>query len=44
METLIAKGFDVNAKDSKGNTALMHATERGHMEIVQLLKQAGAKE
>ena len=41
---LIAKGADVNAKTNHGATALNRATSHGHEEIVQLLKQAGAKE
>ena len=34
----------MNAKDNKGRTALMIASENGHTEIVQLLKAHGAKE
>jgi len=40
---LLAKGADVDAKDSVGVTALMYATDWGHKEIVELLKKAGAK-
>jgi ankyrin repeat protein len=44
VQALLAKGADVNAKDNKGRTALMGANKKGHKEIVQLLKKAGAKE
>ena len=44
MKALLAAGADVNAKEKEGWTALMLAAEKGHTEIVQLLKQAGAKE
>jgi uncharacterized protein len=43
-EMLLAKGADVNAKDSEGKTALMLATERDNARLIELLKQAGAKE
>ena len=33
---------DVNAKDQKGNTALMMASKKGHTEIIQALIEAGA--
>lgn len=43
---LITAGADVNAKDRKGNTALMHAArlrlDRGGQEIIQLLIDFGA--
>ncbi|MFB3152847.1 MAG: ankyrin repeat domain-containing protein, partial [Candidatus Acidiferrales bacterium] len=35
---------DVNARDNNGRTALMWAMEKGHADVVQLLKKAGAKE
>jgi ankyrin repeat protein len=41
---LLAAGADVNAKTKGGGTALMMAEKYGLTEIVQLLKQAGAKE
>jgi ankyrin repeat protein len=44
IELLLAKGADVNAKDSEGKTALMLATERGDAKLIALLKQAAAKE
>ncbi len=40
---LLAAKADVNAKNKKGETALMEASKRGHDEVVKLLKQAGAK-
>lgn len=40
----IAKGADVNAKNEKGATALMAASQRGYKDVVQLLKKAGAVE
>jgi ankyrin repeat protein len=43
VQALLARGADVNAKDNKGQIALMRAN-KGHKEIVQLLKKAGAKE
>jgi ankyrin repeat protein len=44
VQTLLAQGADVNAKDSRGCTALMWAKREGHKEIVRILKEAGAKE
>ena len=41
---LIKAGADVNAKDNYGNTALILAAAKGHTEIVDLLKSAGAKD
>ncbi|MDI6782802.1 MAG: ankyrin repeat domain-containing protein [bacterium] len=38
------KGADVNIQNKNGKTALMIAKEFGYTEIVELLKQAGAKE
>jgi ankyrin repeat protein len=34
---LIANGFNIEANDSKGWTALHHASEHGHLEIVKYL-------
>jgi uncharacterized protein len=44
IRVLLAKGADVNAKDSEGKTALMLATERNNAKLIELLQQAGAKE
>ena len=41
---LIDNGADVNAKDKYKKTALSYAKEKGHTEIVELLKAADAKE
>jgi ankyrin repeat protein/beta-lactamase regulating signal transducer with metallopeptidase domain len=41
---LIAKGADVNLKDSDGRTPLVWAKDKGHKEIVALLRKHGAKE
>lgn len=41
---LLASGAEVNEKDQDGRTALMRAEAKGHETIVELLKQAGAKE
>jgi ankyrin repeat protein len=42
-QALIAGKADVNAKAGNGATALMLATKYRHQNLVQLLKQAGAK-
>jgi len=41
---LIAEGADINLKDSDGRTALFLSKERGHTDIVELLRKHGAKE
>ena len=40
----LVRGADVNAKDGLGWTPLYYAEERGRTELVELLKQHGAKE
>ncbi|HTY25989.1 MAG TPA: ankyrin repeat domain-containing protein [Desulfomonilaceae bacterium] len=44
VKLLLDKGADVNAEDQNGQTALTLASEKGHTEIVELLKAHGAKE
>jgi ankyrin repeat protein len=44
VQALLAKGAEVDAKDSEGETALELAKARGDAKTVDLLKQAGAKE
>jgi hypothetical protein len=44
VKSLIAAKADVNAKTTGGYTALLIASERGYVEVVKLLKQAGARE
>lgn len=43
-ELLVAEGGDVKIKDNQGRTALSLAKEKGHQEIVELLRKNGAKE
>ncbi len=40
---LVNAGADINIKDKYGKTALSYASERGHQNIVKILKAAGAK-
>jgi len=40
---VLEQGADANAKNEKGSTALMIAAEEGRTEIVDILKQAGAR-
>jgi len=42
VNALLAKGADVNVKDSHGLTALMLASQNGHSEVVKLLLAKGA--
>jgi ankyrin repeat protein len=42
VESLLASGADVNARDGEGSTALMFAAVRGDAKIVQALLAAGA--
>src|SRR5262245_43542749 len=39
VKALLAKGADVNAKNSYGATALSYAADKGHIEVVKLLLQ-----
>ena len=43
VQALLAAKADVNAKDNEGNTALMVAVRSRSVEVVRLLKNAGAK-
>ncbi len=43
VQILINQGANVNKRDNHGNSPLDIAKYRGHTEIVELLKQAGAK-
>lgn len=42
INTLLAKGADFNIKDKDGMTALMHATNKGDLAVVQALLDKGA--
>ena len=42
VQTLLAKGIDVNAKRTDGVTALMASSQNGHGEVVQALLAKGA--
>jgi len=42
VNTLLAKGVDVNAKNSIGFTALRYASQNGHSEVVKALLAKGA--
>jgi len=44
LKTALEKGANINAKDGSGMTALMYATQRGDEDIVNFLKEKGAKE
>ena len=43
VKLFLARGADVNVKAANGTTALSVAQLSGNAEIVQLLKQSGAK-
>ncbi len=44
VQVLLVAGVDMNAKGNDGLTALMWAEQKGHTEIVELLKKARARE
>ena len=43
-KTFLEAGAKRDLKDNRGETPLMHAIERNHTEVVELLKAAGGKE
>ena len=43
IKLLIAAGADVNTRDNRGSTPLAIATSNNAVEIVNLLRAAGAK-
>ena len=43
LKVRLAKGVDVNTKDSRGTTLLMHAAAIGSPEAVKLLLESGAE-
>jgi ankyrin repeat protein len=43
VKLLLDKGADINVKNSKGETALVIAKDRGQKEIVGMLERTGAK-
>jgi ankyrin repeat protein len=44
VELLLNAGADVNLKDYNGDTALIYAAKRGHIDIVELLIKALRKD
>ena len=42
VKFLVEKGADVNAKNIRGNTALMWASRMGNLEVAKLLLEKGA--
>ena len=42
VRKVLHSGVDVNAKDNIGETALIHATKNGQVEIVEKLLNMGA--
>ena len=41
---LVKAGADLNARDSGGETPLMHALAHSHLEVADVLRTAGARE
>jgi len=41
VQALLAAKADVNAKTAKGDTALTIASQNGHSDVVELLRQHG---
>jgi ankyrin repeat protein len=44
VQLLLKAGASLHAKDSRGETPLMHAVEKKHDDIAQILRDAGARE
>jgi ankyrin repeat protein len=44
VKFLIKKGAEPNARDKNGITAMMWAKWGGHSAVVEILKEAGARE
>jgi ankyrin repeat protein len=44
IQVLIEAGADIKVRNKKRKTALKMAQEYGHSEVLQILKEAGAKE
>ena len=42
VKLLVTRGAQVNVRDEMGQTALVHAVDRGEVEVVEALLQAGA--
>lgn len=42
VEAALAAGTKADARDPYGNTALMYASARGHLKVIQALREAGA--
>ena len=42
LKAALKVGADVNARDARGRTALMHAADKGNSQIIELLMKAGA--
>ncbi len=42
LKILINAGSNVNTQDKNGNSALMAAAQRGYLEIINILLDAGA--
>src|SRR5262245_18445811 len=42
VKSLIAKGANVNTRTNYGATALHFAADRGHLEVIKVLVEAGA--
>ena len=44
VKLLLSKGANVHLKEKRGETALMLAEKKDEIDIITLLKQAGAKD